>query len=185
VATNNEINRIDSHDSLVYETSWLLDSDDNWMAYEFAFAPRGPAENKVIVDLENEKYRAFINEYATAIKDGGYNRLIGLRAWPGRGFRGGLEITEGSANIMLKPVEVSRILIRFDFFCLYCMFSMIRRTNTGTFRLCGFGHKKLKIPNAYVNAGGLSRIFTFCIIISSIRQKHATNDSKQRMDNPG
>lgn len=89
---------------LIYPTAWLLDAEGKWMAYEFAFSPTG-GKDKHIVDFNAAKYHDFLLEYALAIKAGGWEKVLGLRAWPGDGFAGVLEFTQGKANINLTPAE--------------------------------------------------------------------------------
>lgn len=89
-------------DSLVYETAWMLNPEGKWMAYEYAFSPvRG--RDSYIVDIQDSKHRDFLNEYTAALEAGGWAKLLGLRAWPGKGFEGTFEFTQGKANINLVP----------------------------------------------------------------------------------
>lgn len=111
VLDEDQVNNVLGSNSVVYETSWALDDREKWMPYEFAYAPTGPTENNNIVNFKDQKYQQFISEYTAAIKEAGYEKLLGLRAWPGKDFRGGLEITEGTVNIILKPGEVSTTFI--------------------------------------------------------------------------
>jgi hypothetical protein len=91
---------------LVYPTIWLLDSNDKWMLYEFAFGPNG-AEGKYIVDIDDPNHHDFLLEYTLAVKAGGWEKIIGLRAWPADGYVGSLEFTQGKADINLTPPEFS------------------------------------------------------------------------------
>jgi hypothetical protein len=76
------------------------------MPYESAFGPNG-AEGKYIVDIDDSKYQDFLLECTIAVKAGGWEKIIGLRAWPGDGYVGGLYFTQGKADINLMPHEFS------------------------------------------------------------------------------
>ena len=92
-------------------------ADFAWMPYEFSYDPTvglvnednnpvGPDPDGAPVDLNDSKYRAFLTEYGTAIQEAGLEQVVGLRQFPGLHFRGGLERTEGKANIWLNPDQV-------------------------------------------------------------------------------
>ena len=93
-------------DSLIYETSWMLDTDNKWMAYEFSFSPVG-GQDSYIVNIGDPKHYDFLVEYTQALKAAGWGDLLGLRAWPGPGFSGVFEFTQGKANINLIPEQAS------------------------------------------------------------------------------
>jgi hypothetical protein len=90
--------------SLIYEVAWMLDSDGKWMAYEYSFSPV-KGRDRFIVEINDPKYKEFLVDYTVAVKAGGWEKLLGLRAWPGKGFNGVLEFTQGKANINLVPGE--------------------------------------------------------------------------------
>jgi len=88
----------------ILPTAWMFDDQEQkWMPYEFSYSPMGKVEP---VRLDDARYRDFLAEYACALKDAGLQKVVGLRLWPGEGFRGGLERTEGKANIWLVPGQV-------------------------------------------------------------------------------
>ena len=90
--------------SLIYEVAWMLNKDGKWMAYEYAFSPvRG--KDSYVVDIRDPKHHDFLVEYTAALKAGGWEKLLGMRAWPGPGFNGVLEFTQGKANINLVPEQ--------------------------------------------------------------------------------
>ena len=87
-------------------TSWMLDTTTNkWMPYEFKFNPLGREQG---IDLNEDKYADFLHEYTMAVKTAGLEKAVGLRQFPGAGFVGGLEVTEGNANVFLLPGEASQ-----------------------------------------------------------------------------
>lgn len=104
--------------STISATSWKLipQSDDKfaWMPYEFKWEPAvkpeaalESASTSVPIDLNLEKYKTFLEEFSAALRKEGLEKVLGLRVWPGQGFRGGLERTEGKANIFLNPDQVT------------------------------------------------------------------------------
>ena len=92
--------------SLVYEIAWMLNNNDKWMAYEYSFSPAA-GKGSYIVNIREPKYHNFLVEYTAALKAGGWEKLLGLRAWPGPGFHGVFEFTQGKANINLVPEQFS------------------------------------------------------------------------------
>lgn len=110
--------------SLVFPVGWMLHDEkaavaaeetseeqqdekkkqSKWMPYEFAFSPLA-GRDSYIVDLDTPSHRAFIDAFTHALTAGGFHDLLGLRAWPGPGFKGTLEFTQGRANINLRPGE--------------------------------------------------------------------------------
>ena len=91
-------------DHLIYDTAWMLDSNGKWMAYEYSFSlTRG--KDSYIVNIQDVKYRDFLVEFTAAVTAGGWETILGLRAWPGPGFQGVLEITQGKANYNLAPQQ--------------------------------------------------------------------------------
>jgi hypothetical protein len=83
-----------------------------WMPYEFSYDPAylqtdtDTVAPMASVDLNDTKFQAFLAEYSAAIREAGLDQVVGLRVWPGKDFRGGLERTEGKANIWLVPGQV-------------------------------------------------------------------------------
>ena len=74
-----------------------------WMPFEYKFDP--PATD-TDVDLNDDKYSGFLDELAKLLVHSKLDSCIGLKIWPGKGYEGGLEITNGKANILLRPDEV-------------------------------------------------------------------------------
>ena len=93
-------------DSLIYELSWMLNADGKWMAFEFSFSP-GQGKRPYIVNIRESKYYDFLVEFTQALQTHNQGNLFGLRAWPGPGFGGVFEFTQGKANINLIPEEAS------------------------------------------------------------------------------
>jgi hypothetical protein len=108
-------------ESLVWPVAWMLVEEEpeedrtedeqgnevkhaKWMPYEFAFSPVG-GRDSYIVDVDSPAYIAFLTEFTAALQASGFQDILGLRAWPGPGFKGLLEFTQGKANITLKPGE--------------------------------------------------------------------------------
>jgi hypothetical protein len=96
--------------SLIYPVAWMLKESANhdggetrkWMPYEFAFSPVA-GKDSFVVNLDNSPAKqAFLEAFTTALTEGGFQDILGLRAWPGEGFGGTLEFTQGRANINLK-----------------------------------------------------------------------------------
>lgn len=84
----------------IIPNAWLI-NDGKLMPYEFYFSPLG-RNKKIDLAAVNNFLKEFI-ENAVAAK---LDRTIALRAFPGVGYTGALEVTEGRANIDLKPDEV-------------------------------------------------------------------------------
>ena len=93
-----------SANGLVTETSWVLDANDKWMPFEFSFDPQGTT---TVVNLEGSQYQEFLQEYTTALKQNGFDKILGLTAWPGAGYTGGLEFCSGRGNIVLTPDQTT------------------------------------------------------------------------------
>ncbi len=74
------------------------------MPYEFSF---DPARETPPVDLNDPKYKAFLEEFAPALRSAGLDQLIGLSADLNPLTIDGLEITMGQTNILLRPGQVS------------------------------------------------------------------------------
>ncbi|KPI37128.1 uncharacterized protein AB675_3594 [Cyphellophora attinorum] len=80
---------------LIYPIAWMLkestnDDDGNetrkWMPYEFAFSPVAGKDSFVVNLDDSPAKQAFLEAFTTALTEGGFQDLLGLRAWPGEGF---------------------------------------------------------------------------------------------------
>jgi hypothetical protein len=83
--------------------AWQL-NDGKLMPYEFFFAP---LETGKLFDLTGDKIVAFLDEFVKAAKSFHLDRVVALRLFPYPGYEGGLELSQGRANIVLNPGEVS------------------------------------------------------------------------------
>jgi hypothetical protein len=81
--------------------SWLFTADGKVVPYEFYFAPHNAGE-----ELSLEKKSAFLEDVFAALKKHGLRDLVGLRLYPGEGYEGRVELTEGRANINFHPSQV-------------------------------------------------------------------------------
>jgi hypothetical protein len=86
----------------ILPNAWLL-VDGKLMPYEFFFSPTGKEKT---LDLTQEKFRAFLDQFVAAAKDSNLDDVVALRMFPYLGYKGGMELTEGRANIVLKPGQV-------------------------------------------------------------------------------
>lgn len=94
----------DSHSGgMILPNAWLLDHD-KLMPYEFFFSPFNQEKS---VDLTQDKVRAFLDDFVKAAKHSKLDGVVALRMFPYVGYEGGLEFSEGRANIVLKPGQVS------------------------------------------------------------------------------
>ena len=90
---------------LVNPASWLVTNDGKWMAYEFKY---NPLKDTSAIDLDDEKYSAFMLEITSALQAANLTFTLGLRVWPRDGFRGGLEFTEGKTNVFMEIGEFDK-----------------------------------------------------------------------------
>ena len=104
LSSNHSAKIPNSANGLVTETSWVLDANDKWMPFEFSFDPQGTT---TVVNLEDAQYQEFLREYTTALKQNGFDKILGLTAWPGAGYTGGLEFCSGRGNIVLTPDQTT------------------------------------------------------------------------------
>jgi hypothetical protein len=84
--------------------AWIVTGDDSLMAYEFNFSPMNKRSD---VDYESKDVQSFISDFTQAVQEAGLEKILGLRRWP-EDFKGGMERTEGRANVFFGPGEVSR-----------------------------------------------------------------------------
>lgn len=85
--------------------AWMMTGDrGTWMPYEFGFYPNEDSEG---IDISDPKYGEFLKEFEEQMTAAGLEKVVGLRKWPGDGFKGGIEFTEGRANIFLPDGAVS------------------------------------------------------------------------------
>jgi hypothetical protein len=84
---------------------WLLSVDGAIRPYEFCYA--SSRDEVTEPDLANMDQQAFFSAFKKLL--GKYNAedLWGLCRYPGDDFPGRVEVTEGRANINLKPEDVS------------------------------------------------------------------------------
>lgn len=80
---------------------------DKLTPYEFYFEPLRRQS------FDYDMVEAFLAEFLETLMATGLERTLCLRLFPGEGYVGGLEITEGRANVNFLPHEVRPIL---DFF---------------------------------------------------------------------
>ncbi len=73
------------------------------MPYEYQFSPLGADK---LYGLE--KVRPFINDFIKATEHAGIANIVALRLFPGRGYKGGLEDTQGRAMINFLPGQVGQ-----------------------------------------------------------------------------
>ena len=71
------------------------------MPYELAFSPLARQQ-----PLSLDNYKPFMEDFDSILTQHGLQDALCLRQWPGAGYTGALEITEGRANVNLMPDEV-------------------------------------------------------------------------------
>ena len=69
--------------------------------YEYYYSPLGRDSA-----FDFHPVESFVHQFVQAIGESNLERTIGLRLFPGTGFTGALELTEGRANINLLPDQV-------------------------------------------------------------------------------
>ncbi|KAJ9602595.1 hypothetical protein H2200_012788 [Cladophialophora chaetospira] len=101
-----------------YATAWkpvTNESSDGkgfaWMPYEFAFNPAPFGVDNAVgpIDLNDAKYKEFLEAFSAALRSAGLDQLIGLSVIPEEDNLNGLEITEGKANILLRADQCDSI----------------------------------------------------------------------------
>ncbi|KAL1960299.1 hypothetical protein VTO42DRAFT_8259 [Malbranchea cinnamomea] len=75
--------------------------EEKLMPYEFYFSPL-----RAQGDLDYNAVEPFLVEFLETVKATGLERTLSLRLFPGERYVGGLEITEGRANVNFLPHEV-------------------------------------------------------------------------------
>ncbi|KAJ9613034.1 hypothetical protein H2200_002975 [Cladophialophora chaetospira] len=105
----------DSPRSKISGRSWKLVAKENSDSKKSAFMPYEFAYNSVCtkddnttdltapINLNDGNHKAFLDEFPASICNAGLDHIIALTAIPEIDHRGGLEITQGRANILLLP----------------------------------------------------------------------------------
>jgi len=81
--------------------SWLFTDNGTIVPYEFFFAPHN-AEGEITLEDKEQ----FLMEVNQALEKHGFRHLVGIRLCPGKDYEGRVELTEGRANINLRPNQV-------------------------------------------------------------------------------
>jgi hypothetical protein len=93
----------------IMSNGWMIEGEQ-LMLYEFYFSPLGRDGA-----VEFTKLAPFVSEFCNSIKRAGFEDVLALRLFPHLGFEGGLEITEGRANINLTPDQVRKYFRKINF----------------------------------------------------------------------
>ncbi|PQE25768.1 phosphotransferase enzyme family domain-containing protein [Rutstroemia sp. NJR-2017a BBW] len=96
---------------------WTISAHGVISPYEFTYAPRSDPD--LGPNLGKPEQVAFFNAFRTLLKQHHAEGVFGLCQYPGDDFQGRVEITEGRANINLKPQDV----------CIYVGVLLERRAN--------------------------------------------------------
>ncbi len=86
-------------------SNWLLTADGAIRPYEFYYA--SVRDEATELDLANTDQRAFFDAFKELLRKYNAEGLWGLCRYPGDDFPGRVEVTEGRANINLRPEDVS------------------------------------------------------------------------------
>ena len=82
------------------------------LPYEFHYSPDDDV-NEEDGTPDNPKYSAFIKSFNQLLREKDALGLFGLCRYPGDDFEGRVEITEGRANINLRPNDVCSLNLDF------------------------------------------------------------------------
>ena len=88
------------HEGKILPCAWLITEGKKLMPYEFIFSPLGRDKT---LNFSDARVLAFLDEFLCRLGEHGLSSTLALRLIPQRGEFGGLEVTEGRANIMLAP----------------------------------------------------------------------------------
>lgn len=86
-------------------SNWLVSTDGTVRPYEFCYFPIG--DEAMEPDLSNANQVTFLVAFTDLLSKHNAEGLWGLCRYPGDDFTGRVEVTEGRANINLKPEDVS------------------------------------------------------------------------------
>ena len=93
-------NNDDHSGGKILPSAWAV-KDNKLTPYEFYYSPLGRDDH-----FDFGTARSFVREFIEAVNQFGLEQTLSLRLFPGDGFTGALEITEGKANINLLPDQV-------------------------------------------------------------------------------
>lgn len=89
----------------VRPSNWTVTADAACQPFEFEYSlDDDDCEMELLAD---PKVATFVNEFADLLYKEGLVGLFGLCRYPGDDFKGRVEVTEGRANINLRPDDVS------------------------------------------------------------------------------
>lgn len=92
---------------IIIPAAWLIVKSANGapllMPYEFSFSPLGLDHG---VDLSAPSFAPFMKDFVDTVMAAGTESVLVLRAFPHAGYSGGLELTQGHANIVLRPDQL-------------------------------------------------------------------------------
>jgi hypothetical protein len=100
-----QLSKISKH---IMPSNWLLSGDGAIRPYEFCYAPA--VDEATGPNLANSDQRAFFGALLELLYEHKAEDLWGLCRYPGDDFPGRVEVTEGRANINLRPEDVSNYL---------------------------------------------------------------------------
>ncbi len=84
----------------ILPSAWAV-KDGGLTPYEFYYSPLGRDTH-----FNFDTAEPFVRQFIQAIGESNFEQTLSLRLFPGEGFSGALEITEGRANINLLPDQV-------------------------------------------------------------------------------
>lgn len=100
--------------------AWLVTQGDSGasrlMPYEYFFTANNGLDQQQGIQLDNAENISpqFLEVFAQRVLENGLEDTIALRAFPYKGYTGGLEITQGRANINFLPEEVPEEILSMD-----------------------------------------------------------------------
>jgi len=97
--------RLSKSSGNIRPSNWLLTADGAIRPYEFYYA--SVRDEATEPDLANTAQQAFFNAFKDLLRKYNTEGLWGLCRYPGDDFPGRVEVTEGRANINLRPEDVS------------------------------------------------------------------------------
>lgn len=87
----------------IHGSCWLL-SDNSVRPYEYSYT--SIREEATEPNLDNSTHQTFFHEFKDLLRKYNVEDVFGLCRYPGDDFAGRVEVTEGRANINLKPADI-------------------------------------------------------------------------------
>jgi hypothetical protein len=111
-------------------SNWLLSGDGAIQPYEFCYTPA--MDEATGPNLANSDQHAFFGALIRLLRKHKAESLWGLCKYPGDDFPGRVEVTEGRANINLRPEDVSNY--PYSLLCHLSISSDLSPTQYGSIR---------------------------------------------------